>query len=524
MKRYNIFKLLPVFVLLLLPACSDEFLEVEPAGRLSSDVYPMTDNEAFATVIGAYNLMQWNYGRDWSSAWFAKNLPGDDCNAGSSASDQLPYQNLDDFKNEADNTVVTAIWEGFYKTINQCNTVIARVEPTNAFRTQIVAEAKAIRAWNYFELVVLFGDVPFFTENPTSVDDYHKPRTPKATIYTQIETDLQEAIADLPLKSALSTDHKFRVSKGTAQSILGKVFLYQQKWPEAHGVLSQVIDTEGAQYDLEGNFGDVWRRAGALGVESVFEVLYTDQEGYDWNNFGWSPASHESNIHVQLMGPRAPFFTNLDAIGIIPGWGFNLPTEAIGDAFDEMGDDGARYQSTIMSEAEFIAAGGSIVADEDDDGNPVPAHDYEGYLRLKYATHATETNTSKGVIAELNYDINWRLIRYADVLLMAAEAYNEDNSPELGVVEINKVRARAGLELLPLAISQTDLREAIMNERELELAFEASRFWDLVRWGKANEVLSSLGFVANKHELFPIPQTEILSNNAILQEDQNPGH
>ncbi|SFE13068.1 RagB/SusD family nutrient uptake outer membrane protein [Thermophagus xiamenensis] len=520
MKPYNFLKWMPALIIILLPACSDDFLDVEPAGRLSSDIYPSTDEEVLATIIGVYDLMQWNYGRDWNSAFFAKNLPADDCNAGSSESDQLPYQNLDDFKNEADNTVTTAIWEGFYKAINQCNTIIERIEPENDFREQIIAEAKALRAWNYFELVTLYGDVPFFTVNPTSVDDYHKPRTPKEQIYESIESDLIEAIDILPLKSELEDSHKFRVSKGTAQSILGKIYLYQEKWNEAHTVLSQVISS--GEYDLEPNFGDVWKRVGELGVESVFEVLYTSQEGYDWGNFGWA-GEHESNIHVQLMGPRSPFFGNLDVLGIIPGWGFNLPTASIGAAFEEMGDNGPRYQATLMSEEEFIAAGGEINPDTDDDGNPVPAHDYEGYLRLKYVTYSDQTNTSGAAIPELNYTTNWRLIRYADVLLMAAEAYNEDDDEASARVELNKVRARAELATYDSPMSKEELREAIKKERQLELAFEGSRYWDLIRWGDAAEVLGPLGFVAGKHEHFPIPQTEISSNNAITQEDQNPG-
>jgi hypothetical protein len=520
MKLYKCFKWIPAVLLIIMPACSDSFLEVDPAGRLSSDIYPATDEEVLSTIIGVYDLMQWNYGRDWNSAYFAKNLPADDCNAGSSASDQLPYQNLDDFKNEADNPVTTAIWEGFYKAVNQCNTIIERIEPTSDFREQIIAEAKAIRAWNYFELVTLFGDVPFYTVNPTSVADYHKPRAPKADIYSQIETDLEDAISVLPLKSELPENQKFRVSRGTAQAILGKVYLYQERWNDAHTVLGQVISSQ--EYALEPDFGDVWKRAGELGTESVFEVLYTSQEGYDWGNFGWGGGA-ESNIHVQLMGPRAPFFGKLDTIGIIPGWGFNLPTASIGEAFDDMGDHGPRYEATIMSESEFIAAGGEINPDTDDDGNPVPAHDYEGYLRMKYTTFADQTNTSGASIPELNYTTNWRLIRYADVLLMAAEAYNEDDDEASARRELNKVRERAELDTYDFPMSKEDLREAIKAERQLELAFEGSRYWDLVRWGDAEEVLSPLGFVAGKHEHFPIPQSEISSNNEISQEDQNPG-
>ncbi|MGQ1947006.1 RagB/SusD family nutrient uptake outer membrane protein [Geofilum sp. OHC36d9] len=523
MKRYNFFKYLPILFLFLLSACSEDFLQIDPAGKIESSDFPANDDEVWSMMVGGYNLMQWNYGRDWNSAFFVKNLPADDVNAGSSASDQLSYQNLDDFKNEADNTVTTAIWEGFYKTINHCNTIIERVGTSNSFREQIVAEAKAMRAWNYFELVVMFGDVPFFTQNATDDSGYNMPRVAKATIYEQIETDLIDAISVLSLKSTYSDNHKFRIAKGAAQAMLGKVYLYQEKWSEAHEVLSQVILTEGTEYDLEPVFDNIWRRVGEFGVESVFELEYTQQEGYDWGNFGWN-GEQESNIHVQLMGPRSPFFSNLDKIGIIPGWGFNLPTAKIGSAFNEMGDNGPRYKASLMSETEFLDAGGSIVADEDEDGNAVPAHDYEGYLRLKYATFASETNSRGGAAAELNYSTNWRLIRYADVLLMAAEAYNEDDKPELGVVEINKVRKRAELDELPLSISQADLREAIIKERQLELAFEGCRYWDLIRWGLAEQELGAMGFMSNKHELFPIPQSEISANTAISQEDQNPGH
>ncbi|WP_462318859.1 RagB/SusD family nutrient uptake outer membrane protein, partial [Marinilabilia sp.] len=234
-------------------------------------------------------------------------------------------------------------------------------------------------------------------------------------------------------------------------------------------------------------------------------------EGYDWGNFGWGGGA-ESNIHVQLMGPRGNLFADLDAIGIIPGWGFNLPTEKIGLAFENMEDDGPRYQATIMSQEEFIAAGGSMVTTE--------AHDYEKYLRLKYATYASQTNAD--AIAELNYTTNWRLLRYADVLLMAAEAYNEDGMVSEALTELNKVRVRAELPELS-GLSQTELRQAIKDERQVELAFEGVRYWDLVRWGDAESELSSLGFVSGKHELLPIPQSEIAANNAIENTDQNPG-
>jgi hypothetical protein len=513
MKRNILFKWLPVALLVLMSACSDEFLEVDPVGRVSTENYPETDQEAFQTLIGVYDLMQWNYQRPWNSVFFAKNIVGDDVNAGSTESDQLPYQNLDDFVHVADNPVVAGVWEGFYKTVNASNAIINSTDPSNDFRAQIVAEAKVLRAYNYFELVTLFGDVPFYFENPASTADYHKPRTPKADIYAAIEQDLVDVIPVLLLKSELPEQQKFRITQGAAQAILGKIYLYQDKWAEAHGVLSDLIAKEGTEFGLEDDFGDVWKRVSEYGPESVFELVFTSHEGYDWGNFPWDGGA-ESNPHVQLMGPRGNLFQDLDAIGIIPGWGFNLPTAKIGQAFDQMGDNGIRYQNSLMSQSEFIAAGGSMAE------GYAGTHDYEGYLRLKYATYASQTNAE--AIAELNYTTNWRLVRYADVLLMAAEAYNEDGMTSEALTELNKVRVRAELPELS-GLNQTQLREAIKNERQLELAFEGVRFWDLVRWGDADSELSDFGFVSGKHELFPIPQTEIAANNAIEQEDQNPG-
>lgn len=518
MKTLHILKIFPLSMLLALSACSDEFLEKDPIGKIPSEEFFNDEKNATSAIIGVYDLMQWNYGRDWNSAYFAKNLPADDCNAGSSESDQLPYQNLDDFKHQADNTVVTAVWEGFYKTINACNTIIDKLKATTEASEQIIGEAKAIRAFTYFELVVMFGDVPFFTSNVSSITDskMHQPRTPKAQIYTQIIKDLEEAIAVLPTKNQYNAANKFRMSRGTAKAILGKAYLYQGRWADAHTVLGQLINQDNAGYGLETDFTNVWLKTGALGVESVLEVCYTSQEGYDWGNFGWNGGS-ESNIHVQLMGPRDNLFKNVDKVGLLNGWGFNLPTKKIGDAFVAAGDNGTRYKATLMSANEFVAAGGTLDLTNG-------THDYEGYLRMKYATRTSETNTGEGVTPELNYGVNWRLIRWADVLLMAAEAYNEDSKPALGVVEINKVRQRAGLSKLPDDISQADLRAAIIVERQLELSFEGSRFWDLVRWGLADQELKNLGFVKGKHEVFPIPSNEIKTNNAIDNEDQNTGY
>ena len=355
--------------------------------------------------------------------------------------------------------------------------------------------------------------MPLFTENPENTEDFHKPRTPKAEVYTQIEKDLKDAIALLPLKSELSASQKFRFAKGAAQGLLGKVYLYQGKASEAATVLATVISS--GEYSLETDFSDVWAATNEFGVESLFEISYISTEAYNWGNFPWG-GGNESNIEAQLEGPRDVVFdlsgTSLD---VRNGWGFNNPSKKIGDLFVDEGK-GPRYDATLISAEDLIATGGAI--------NDPPAggshHDYEGYMRMKYVTKSSETNTE--AVAELNYTINWRILRYADVLLLAAEAYHLSDEDGKAKIELNKVRDRAGLD--DVTATGTALFDAIKKERQMEMAFEGQRYWDLVRWGDANAEMSDIGFVVGKHEVFPIPQNEIIANNALTVADQNAGY
>ncbi|WP_320018147.1 RagB/SusD family nutrient uptake outer membrane protein [Labilibaculum manganireducens] len=511
MKYLKIFKyILGIAIAISSSSCNeDKFLEIDPTGRVTSENFLNTDSEVKLAIVGVYNAMQNNFSSgEWTSAYFAKNLPADDCLAGSTEGDQSGYQNIDDFAIQTDNDKIKAIWSNFYKTISSTNTIINQVEPDTDSKKEMIAEAKALRAYCYFELVTMFGGVPLMTVNPVSEVDYHLPRASVADIYTQIEKDFTEAIPDLPLKSEYSVADRYRFSKGTAQAYFGKALLYQKKYSEAATQLAYVISS--LEYDLEPDFADVWAKETEFGQESLFEVSYTAQESYDWNNFPWN-GGNENNIEVQLQGPRSDLFDiSNSSIDIINGWGFNLPSAKIGQAFADAGDT-ERRNATLMSEADFTATGGVIK-----DSN---AHDYEGYMRLKYVTKLSETGTDG--VADLNYTTNWRLMRYADVLLLAAEAYHFSTQDGLALIELNKVRDRAGL--IDIQASD-DIFQAIVTERQLELAFEGSRYWDLVRWDLAVQELGSLGYTANKHELFPIPQSEIIANNSIDDTDQNPGY
>ena len=217
------------------------------------------------------------------------------------------------------------------------------------------------------------------------------------------------------------------------------------------------------------------------------------------------------------MGPRGDGIFDLTGTGLINGWGFNLPSKKLIDAFEDAGDIN-RKAATIMTEEELINAGGSVNASLATGG---VIWDYEGAIRIKYSTKTEDT--SEDGVKELNYSTNFRLLRYAEVLLLAAEAYNKDGQDAKARIELDKVRNRAGLANINTGTTGTALFDAIVNEKFLELAHEGQRFWDLVRWGKAATELSGTGYTS-KNDLYPIPITEIDKNSELTIADQNPGY
>jgi len=491
------------FSALILSSGCKKFLQQEVPGAFPEQDFYKTDNDATQAVYGVYDMMQAHYNNNWASLYMIKTLLSDECNAGGSdAGDQPGYQTLDNFNFDATNDKVRDAWRMCYFTIYRANKVINRVDPSSTLRQRLIAEAKVLRAYNYFELVSLWGDVPLVLNDIPPAQYTSTGRAAKASVYTQIEKDLNEAIAVLPLKSNYSAADKFRVSKGTAQALLGKVLLFQQKFADAAVQLEAVITS--TQYSLAPSVGAAFSRNFEFGQESLFEISYTNQRSYDWGNFPWGGAP-ESNIHIQLMGPRSDYYTKAPADSLNGGWGFVLPKQKLWDAYINAGDVTRRRQ-TIMSAGELSTGGGNW-------SNP-GAYDYEGFFQRKYGSFSSQTG---GPIAELNYGTNWRHIRYADVLLMAAEAYNKSGNDTKARGYVNTVRARSGLA--PVASSTTALFSDIVKERQLELAFEGVRFQDLVRWGMATTELGSLGFNA-KHNLLPIPDYDVKTGGLL----QNPGY
>lgn len=480
-----------------------KFLDQEVPGAFAEQDFYKTDDDATQAVTAVYDMMQAHYNNNWGSLFMVKTLLSDESNAGGSdAGDQPGYQTLDNYTFDATNDKVRDAWRMCYFTIYRANKVVNKIEPVNDLRKRLIAEAKFLRAYNYFELVSLWGDVPLVLDDIPPAQYTTTGRKAKAEVYAQIEKDLNEAIAVLPLKSAYGGADKFRISKGAAQALLGKALMYQLKYAEAATQFENVITSN--QFSLASSVGAAFSRNHEYGPESIFEIDYSNIRNYDWGNFPWG-AAPESNIHIQLMGPRGDYYTKAPSDSLIAGWGFHLPKQKLYDAYVAAGDVNRRRQ-IIMSQVELVAAGGNW-------SNPT-AYDYEGFFQRKYGAFASQTG---GPVSELNYGTNWRHIRYADVLLMAAESFNKSSNDLKARTYLNQVRTRSGLP--DINSTGNTLFEDIVKERQLELAFEGYRYVDLVRWGKAATELGPLGYQQAKHSLLPIPDYDV--KTAMLPQNPN---
>jgi hypothetical protein len=345
-------------------------------------------------------------------------------------------------------------------------------------KDQIIAEAKFLRAFYYFELVKFFGDVPLVIDRRIGASEVTQlDRSPKSEVYAQIEQDLIESAAVLPVIARA----KGRATKGAAQSLLGKVYLYQNKNSDAAQILDEVINS--GTYSLIADYADLFSVANENNSETVFDVEYTGAEGGGYGCL------------VCLEGNAGPGFHGIRQYnGPVYGDGnsYNLPTQNLYDAF---ASNDPRRDLTVLDIDAFIAAqpnSASITY-------AVGAGGHTGFYNNKYIKRQGEIGLPDD---DLTSPVNYRVIRYADVLLMAAEAHYQNGNSGSAQNYLNQVRNRVGLSSINISSVQE-----IWNERRLELACEGHRFFDLVRTGQAATNIS--GFQLNKHELFPIPQIEI---------------
>jgi hypothetical protein len=482
-------------------SCKKSWLDPPPEGTLIRDDSTFVQPENASRFVTACYAQLNEWGEHVFSWIGVSSIPSDDADKGSTPGDVGADKDLmDNFTYTPTSLSPSEVWTANFVGVGRCNQAIDNVPRfTNVaepMKARLVGEARFLRAYYYFNLVRCYGDVPlidtvYSSDNVEQIVGLYS-RAPKSEIYALIVEDLTIAAASLPVKSAYGAADVGRATQGAALTLLAKVQLYQKNWAAAIAATDQVIAS--GEYSLEPDYALLWRQSTENGRESVFEVQ--GQNGGE----GWATGGYS-----ETQRPRAT------VTGGFNGWGFNSPSADL-DAAYEPGD--TRKAGTIYYAGQTLWDGAHIGTDA---ANP------------RYSLKAYSSQT-----AETNYDAwftgkNIRILRYAEVLLINAEAANEAGQPAKALQSLNQVRARArgGVAgVLPdiTVTDQAQLRDAIWRERRVELAMEHDRFFDLVRQGRAGTVLRAHGknFVDGKHEVFPVPLNQILISQGRLT--QNPGY
>jgi len=489
---------------LLMTSCTDEFLELTDPNSIISDNFYKNEDQVEQAVNGVYGQLQ----NIVTNQYIFTELVTDNTTVQINPQDRGQadrVESIDFWTYEPSNFNLDQAYKQIYNSIHNINSILQRMEGADlpeGRRNQFTGEMLFLRAYHYFHLTQYFGDVVLLTEPIESVNDsYERTRTPSAEVYSQIITDLQEAANLLPLKSDYTSTEVGRAPKGAALALLGKVYLTIGQSAQAIDPLREVT---GLGYDLLPDYASVFDPANKNHAESIFEVQY--QGG---NNLG------ENSVFAYIFAP-------INSNGVITGYateatnGWNMPTNSIIDAF-EPGD----VRKDVSLQESYVDVDDSVVE--------VP------YINKYINEHSVPGRT----------DDNWPVIRYSEVLLLLAEAINEETGGSQEAIDlVNQVRARAGLAGLS-GLDQTALREAIFQERRVELAFENHRWFDLKRLYSNQELLALLNahgqeelqnptidrsgvpYRGNDYDiqeyelLFPIPETQMILHTSF---SQNPGY
>jgi len=475
-------------LLTIISACKKDFLDVDPQGETTATSFWKTNDDATAAVNAIYgNLRSSNQVGLTSIA--VESLGSDDADPGAKQSDIPEVYQFDNFSVTPSNAAVRGFWGDLYTEINLCNQVLDNVDTMQTvaanLKARYLAEAKFIRAYCYFRLVRTYGGVPLHLSVPKAPAEFNIERSTASKIWTAIEKDLTDAEALLPVAYSTATDHG-RATKGAAQALHAKVAMYQKKWSDVKSYTDKVISS--GAYTLVNHYSNLFSYSNKLSSESVFEIQCDLIIGAENGaSFPWSQYSE-----CQTPENRS-------------GWGWNVPSTDLVSAFSSASDN-TRMNATIIMVPETVG-GDNIVQG----GNNNPRYNKKIYVPQSVYVSGYPRGCQKNIL----------VTRYADVILMNAEANNELGSVPDATLNLNKVRVRAGLPVTT-SITQASLRTAIWNERRLELAMENDRYFDVIRQGRAATLFGVKGWTANKNEVWPIPYNEILlSGNKLTQ---NPGY
>ncbi len=484
-----------IFIVICFSACTKDFLEKSPIIGITEENFYRTEADAIAGVNAAYATLQFQMSEAGHFRWFWGDIMSDDAiKGGSSDNDANDLLQLETFKGPTNTDHLEAEWSADYEGIYRANVVLEKVpgiEMDAKLKARILGEAKFIRAWNYYNLVTIFGGVPL-ADRVLAPSEYNIPRATADQIWDFIEKDLKEASADLWARSEYAPDDLGRITKGAAQSLLAKTYLWRKKYAEAKTTAELVINSN--EYILVNDYAEIFTQGGENNDESIFEIQYMNASGGNW---GRNNANEGSFTNV---------FTR--ARGRFGGFGFNIPTQEFVDEFFKEGFEDPRLKSTVFRIGEPMGDRG-IFTIEETGGFP------HLYYSKKYFNNLSE-QAPFGDPAP-NGGSNDRVIRYADLLLVHAEAAAQSGNESAARQSLNQVRSRVSLP--NVTATGSALLEAIYRERRIELGMEAHRFFDLVRTGRAPSVLGSLGFREGVHELFPIPQSQILATNGALTQN-----
>ena len=473
-------------------SCSDNFLEIQPKGSFLSGNYYANRDQAFSAVVAVYDGLRKNTGGFENIVAMMNAGSDDNVAGGGSATDGLQIHAFDKFILTPDN-MATSFWSDHYQGVFRANILLSKLDavPMDATeKARFTGEAKALRALYYFNLVRMFKNVPLILTPLSTSDIYSVTQAAPADVYAQIENDLTDAIPNLP--GTVPATESGRLTKGAAQALLGKVYLYEGKNAEAATQFADVNGTPGGTsiygYKLLNNFSDLWDFSNKFNSESIIECVHSNQSHNDWGF--WGSGQDMGNTLNVMAGIRNYSRSNgaSSAPAAMPGgWSFSTFTQ---DFYDVIKTD-PRFGATVLDLNTYETDGDITYVHGDED---------LGYYLNKFMPRPQDVFTGGGAV-DLNYQQDSYIIRLADTYLMEAEALGATGARAQALLDA--VRARVGLSSVPVSL------DAIKAERRLELAGEGHRFFDLVRWGDAASKLGSRGFVAGKNEIFPIPAREL---------------
>jgi len=485
-----------------LTSCKKSFVDLTPKGQFLSTNYYTDEAQAFSGVVATYDVLRKNSGGFENMITFMNAGSDDQYAGGGGETDGVGIQSFSNHTINADK-MPGSYWNDHFQGIFRANTLLDNIGGTQmdaAKKERFIAEVKALRATYYFNLVRMFKNVPLLLHPIATTDIYNVTQSSSDSVYAQIEKDLTEAIAVLPATINTSAEGG-RFSKGAATAMLGKVYLYEKKMPQAAAQFALVNGTPGGVsqfgYSLLPNFANLWVFSNKFNSESILEVTHTNASNADWGF--WGSGADEGNTVDQMVGPRSYSRVSPSAPDIYSGgWSFNVFT----NAFVTFMQGDPRYAATVF-DAKTLADNGQITY--------IAGYQNTGYFVKKFLPNQSDRTSLAGT-TELNFQQNSYIIRLADTYLMEAEALGATGTRAQALLDA--VRARVGLPSVPVSLA------AIKTERRKELAAEGHRFFDLVRWGDGVAALGSRGFVAGKSELLPIPASELRGTKLT----QNPGY